>query len=162
MLTHTRSRVHRWGLASFAVAIAAALVSTGRAASTEMQAFVFPQITLAGGQSARVCVTNLSDVTSPVPGLIGVLDATDTTKLVTKSTPFSLASGAGACVNLPSAPRGLGSEAPTVLVVVAFQNSVTWNATVGKAFVSSLQLREGANPTAVLTPTFLPVIQVPN
>jgi hypothetical protein len=144
------------------MAFAAMLITTGKAATlTEMQAFVFPQVALTGGQSAQVCGTNMSDSSSPVQGLIAVLDSADTTKLLAKTISFSLAAGAGTCVHLPSIPRATLSDGPNVIVIIAFQSSTTWNATVGKAFISSLQLKSDGTTRAVLTPMFIPVIQVP-
>lgn len=162
MLIQDRLRRQKWVMAGSTVALAAVLVAAGKAAQlTEMQAFVFPQITLFAGETAQVCGTNMSDSSAPVQGLIALLDAADTTKLLTKATSFSLAAGAGTCMTLPPVQRTGPFDAPNVIVIIAFQNSTTWNATVGKAFISSLQLRRGATGGAVLTPMFLPVIKVP-
>ena len=148
-------------MAGTALAFAAMLVTTGKAAElTEMQAFVFPQITVFAGQTAQVCGTNMSDSSAPVQGIVAVLDAADTTKLLGKAISFSLAARTGHCITLPAVQRG-PFDAANVIVIIAFQNSTTWNATVGKAFISSLQLRQGLSTRAVLTPMFLPVIQVP-
>jgi hypothetical protein len=145
-----------------ALALGFGLLSNGKAATlTEMQAFVFPPVTLSGDQTVQVCGTNMSDSSSPVQGLIAVVDAADTTKLLGKTIAFSLAARKGQCINVPSALRAQLAEGSNVIVVVAFQNSTTWNATVGKAFISSLQVKNGGNIRAVLTPMFIPTIQVP-
>jgi hypothetical protein len=142
--------------------VALALIASGRAANlTEMQAFVFPQVSLGGGETVQVCGANMSEAMAPVEGLIAVVDATDTTKLLGKTISFSLASGKGNCVNVPSVLRTQLSEGSNVIVILAFQNSTTWNATVGKAFISSLLVKRGGSLRAVLTPLFIPAIQVP-
>ena len=142
--------------------VALALIATSRAATlTELQAFVFPPVTLSGAETVQVCGTNMSESAAPVEGLIAVVDATDTTKLLGKTISFSLAAGKGSCMNVPSVLRAQLAEGSNVVVILAFQNSTTWNATVGKAFVSSLLVKSGGNLRAVLTPMFIPAIQVP-
>jgi len=142
------------------VVLAAGFTLSAKAADlVEMQAFVFPPVALTGHNS-QVCGNNMSDTPSPVEGLIGILDASDTSKLLSKAIPFSLAARKGTCVTLPNVQRSTPTEGGNVIVVIVFPSSATWNAVVGKAFICSLQLKEGG-VSKVLTASFLPVIQFP-
>src|SRR5437588_7410344 len=117
--------------------------SASKAASTlvEMPAFVFPPVTLSGGQTVEVCGTNMGE--GAVRGLIGLVDAADSSKALAE-IPFTFDAHKGTCVNLPGVQHGQGNSGDPVNVIalVAFQNSTQWSAS-GKSFNASLQIRDG-------------------
>lgn len=135
----------------------------------EMQAFVFPQVTLVGGQVAEICGTNMGD--GSISGLVGLLDTADTSQALVE-TPFTFDARKGSCMHLSAAGIPSGAPGPptttpprnerTVIAFFAFNSTTQWQIQ-GKTFIASLQVRDGASNTLrfAAVPTFLPAVQIP-
>lgn len=159
---------HKWLTAACSVVLiagvwlAAMLVkppASKAAAPPEFPAFVFPPVSLGGGGvNAELCAANMGDG-SVRDALIGLLDVGDTTKALFETKKVSFEAHTGKCMSLiPPAARG-HSSTDSVIPFVAFQNSQTWDIS-GKAFNASIQVERG-NSRQVLTPMFLPALQIP-
>jgi len=125
-----------------------------------MQAFMFPPVSVNAAQTLLLCGSDLGEIA--ISGQIGLLDASDTTKSLV-SMPFSLKPNTGSCTALPTGLGGFEAQGTlaNVIAYVAFPPSTTWNSTSGKAFVASLQVRDGNNTRYALAPTFLPAVPIP-
>jgi hypothetical protein len=165
----TAMQNHKWLVSCSALLLAALLGFLGmihprssRAADNmaDMQAFMFPPVSVNAAQSLLLCGSDMGEIA--ISGQIGLLDASDTTKSLV-SMPFSLKPNTGSCTPLPTGLGGFEAQgtAANVIAYVAFPASTTWNSTSGKAFVASLQVREGNNTRYALAPTFLPAVPIP-
>jgi hypothetical protein len=145
-----------WGV----IAVVHPPSSRAAANVADMQAFMFPPVSVSAAQNLLLCGSDMGEIT--ISGQMGMLDAADTTKSLV-SIPFTLKPNTGSCTPLPTGLGGIEAQGTQVNVIayVAFPPSTSWNSTSGKAFVASLQLREGNNTRYALAPTFLPAVPIP-
>ncbi len=161
---------HKWLLGTCSVVVLGVILfswmllhptsSKADDSTSDMQAFMFPPVSVTAAQNLLLCGSDLGEI--PVSGQIGLLDAANTTKSIV-SMPFTLKSNTGSCTALPTGLGDFEAQGTQVNVIayVAFPASTTWNSTSGKAFVASLQVREGNSTRYALAPTFLPAVPIP-
>src|SRR5204863_10107385 len=89
---------------------------------SDMQAFMFPPISVNAAQTLLLCGSDMGEIA--ISGQIGLLDASDPTKALV-SMPFSLKPNTGACTALPTGLGGFEAQgtAANLIAYVAFPAS---------------------------------------